>query len=381
MWDFLFGKTKDQYDADYAKAIKDTKQSMADSVYQDHYNKALYDANKDYFDKIGVQDPSAYYYNDKGQYTNALSDTMNWYNKYLNDLSNEREAVAKQNKYNIFGDGVIGGLLNPFHQGGTAIQDFVSSGTKEWDNGNRDALSDIGALGESALMLAPVAGSGIKALKGAGAVAKGAETASKLGKVGNAVKSFTTAHPLASQVGKTALGMGGWSGLGALTDYGSDIGEHIPETAFRVGTGMALGGATGALGYGVNKLAQRAQGARALSNLYQDYMNQQGTGVNMIGDGVGGASITNAQQTPATEWLTNRGKLARTKLGQAVQGVGDTISYKRMMGNSLGNKVKDSRAGNAISNLLKTKKGKVIAGAGGGLLLAQLLKNNNSGGE
>lgn len=395
MWDFLFGKTKDQYDADYAKAIKDTKQSMADSVYQDHYNKALYDANKDYFDSIGVKDPSAYYYNDNGQYTNALSDTMNQYNKYLNDLNKEREEVAKKNKYNIYGDGMVGSILNPFHQGGTAIQDFVTSGTKEWDNGNRDALSDLGAIGESALVLAPYVGSGIKAIRGAGAVAKGVNTASKLGKVGNAVKSFTTAHPALAKVGKSALGMGGWSALGAVNEYGSDIGNHIPETALRVGIGTTLGAAAGGIGYGIDKFANRAKVTRDVSDLYQQYLRQQnGNAITdsskLLGDGMGGATsvVSPAPRTATEEWLMNRGNLAKTKLGQAIQGVGDTLSYRNLTGNSvtnklgnLANKVKGSKVGTNVANLLKTRTGKVIAGGSAGLTLAHLLnnKNKNSG--
>lgn len=392
MWDFLFGKDKNQYNAEYDKAIRDTKQQRAEAEYNYHYNKALYDANKDYFDSIGAKDPSETYWNDKGQKVNALTDTMNQYGDYLNKLSSEWDEVSKRNKYNIFGDGLIGGLLNPFNQAGTAVQDLVTSGSKEWDSGNRDVLSDLGAIGESALMLAPFVGSGVKALKGAGAVAKGVGTASRLGKVGNAVKSFATAHPALTKVGGTALGMGGWSGLGALTDYGSDIGEHIPETALRVGMGTTLGALTGGVGYGINKLANKAQASRGLSNLYQQYLGQQKTNAvtdsaKLLGDGLGGAtSVYSATPQNATgEWLLNRGNLAKTKLGQAIQGIGDTISYNNMMGNSIGSKVKNvaskvskSKAGNKVANLLKTKKGKVIAGAGGGLLLSQLMKNNNN---
>ena len=284
MWDFLFGKNKDQYDAEYDKAIKDTKQQRADAEYNYRYNKALYDANKDYFDKVGVKDPSASYWNDNGQRTNALTETMNQYNKYLSDLSKEREDVARANKYNVFGDGIIGGLLNPFNQAGTAVQDFVTSGTREWDKGNRDVLSDLGAIGESALTVAPFAGLGLKALKGGATVAKAANTASKMGKIGQAVGNFATSHPLLSKIGKSALGMGGWSGLGALTDYGSNIGEHLPETALRVGAGMAMGGAYGGVGYGLgkvgDKLANIAKNNRTtattenvVTNLYDDMGN------------------------------------------------------------------------------------------------------------
>ena len=395
MWDFLFGKTKDQYDAEYGKALDSAKQEKADAAYNYYYNKALYDSNKDYFDKMGVQDPSSSYWGSNGQKTNALSDTMNQYSKYMNDLNKEREEVAKKNKYNIYGDGMVGSILNPFHQGGTAIQDFVTSGTKEWDNGNRDALSDLGAIGESALVLAPYVGSGIKAIRGAGAVAKGVDTASKLGKVGNAVKSFTTAHPALAKVGKSALGMGGWSALGAVNEYGSDIGNHIPETALRVGIGTTLGAAAGGIGYGIDKFANRAKVTRDVSDLYQQYLRQQnGNAITdsskLLGDGMGGATsvVSPAPRTATEEWLMNRGNLAKTKLGQAIQGVGDTLSYKNLTGNSvtnklgnLANKVKGSKVGTNVANLLKTRTGKVIAGGSAGLTLAHLLnnKNKNSG--
>lgn len=391
MWDFLFGKNKDQYNAEYDKAIKDTKQSKAEAEYNYRYNKALYDANKDYFDKMGVKDPSASYWNDSGQRTNALTETMNQYDKYLGDLNKEKEEVALKNKYNVFGDGIVGNLLNPFNQAGTAVQDFVSSGTKEWDNGNRDVLSDLGAMGESALMVAPYVGSGIKAIRGASAAAKGVEAASKLGKVGSAVKSFTTAHPALTKLGKSALGMGGWSALDALNEYGSDIENHIPETALRVGIGTTLGAAAGGIGYGVDKLANRAAVTRDLSDLYQQYLKQQkGSAITdsskLLGDGMGGATsvVSSAPKTATEEWLMNRGNLAKTKLGQAIQGVGDTVSYRNLTGNSvtnklgnLANKVKGSKVGTNVANLLKTKKGKLLFGGTAGLTLAGLMKNRN----
>ena len=391
MFDFLFGKDKNYYNSEYNKAINNTKQSMADSVYQHHYDKALYDANKDYFDKMGVKDPSASYWNENGQRTNALNETVNQYSKYLNDLNKEKEDVAWKNRYNIFGDGMITGQLNGFHQAGTALQDFVTSGTKEWDNGNRDALSDLGAMGESALLMAPFVGSGIKAIKGASTVAKGVNTASKLGKVGSAVKSFTTAHPALTKVGKNALGMGGWSALGALNEYGSDIGNHIPETALKVGIGTTLGALTGGIGYGIDKFANRAKVTRDMSDLYQQYLKQQnGNAITdsskLLGDGIGGATsvVSPTPRTATEEWLMNRGNLAKTKLGQAIQGVGDTASYRNLTGNSvtnklgnLANKVKGSKVGTNVANLLKTKKGKVLLGGSAGLTLAGLMKNRN----
>lgn len=366
MWDFLFGKNKDQYNAEYDKAIKDTKQSKAEAEYNYRYNKALYDANKDYFDKMGVKDPSASYWNENGQKTNALMDTMNQYDKYLGDLNKEKEDVAWKNRYNIFGDGLIGGLLNPFHQAGTAVQDFVSSGTKEWDNGNRDVLSDLGAIGESALTVAPLAGGLLK-------------TGSGVAKAG------------AKSLGKTMLkgaGYGaGFGALGGITDMGAknfDLGQ----LALNAGIGAGFGGGLSGLGYGIGKIgdryASRAQNTRTLQDLYKQYQNSGTITANALGDGVGGTSATTAQQNPAVEWLLNRDDLAKTKAGQVVQGIKDTISYNKMMGNSPVNKIKNvtnkvtnSKVGNNVANLLKTKKGKVLLGGSAGLTLAGLMKNRN----
>lgn len=361
MWDFLFGKTKDQYDADYAKAIKDTKQQKADAEYNYRYNKALYDANKDYFDKAGVKDPSEYYWNENGQRVNALSDTMNQYNKYLGDLSKEREEVARKNKYNIYGDGIIGGLLNPFHQTGTAIQDFVTSGTKEWQNGNRDWLSDLGSAGEIALDLATLG-------SGSGATA-GAKT---LGKT----------------IGKGALLGAGYGATGALSDMGAKN-FNLGQLALSTGIGAGVGGGVAGLGYGIGKIgdkyASRAQNARTLQDLYKQYQNSGTISANVLGDGVGGASAATAQQSPAVEWLLNRDDLAKTKTGQVIQGIKDTISYNKMMGNSPVNKIKNvtnkvtnSKVGTNVSNLLKTKKGKLLFGGTAGLTLANLMNNRNS---
>lgn len=265
MWDFLFGKNKDQYNAEYDKAIKDTKQSKAEAEYNYHYNKALYDANKDYFDKMGVKDPSASYWNDNGQKTNALMDTMSQYDKYLGDLNKEKEDVAWKNRYNIFGDGAIGSLLNPFHQAGTAVQDFVSSGTKEWDNGNRDVLSDLGAMGESALAVAPFAGAGVKALKGGASVADAAT----------------------KTLGKTLLKGAGagaaYGALGGLTEMGAknfDLGSLLGRTAIGGTVGAGMSGIGYGLGKAGDKLANVAKNNRTtattenvVSNLYDDMGN------------------------------------------------------------------------------------------------------------
>jgi hypothetical protein len=128
-----------------------------------------------------------------------------------------------------------------------------------------------------------------------------------------------------------------------------------------------------------------------MSDLYQQYLKQQnGSAITdsskLLGDGMGGATsvVSPTPRNATEEWLMNRGNLAKTKLGQAIQGVGDTASYRNLTGNSvtnelgnLANKVKGSKAGTNVANLLKTKKGKVLLGGSAGLTLAGLMKNRN----
>ena len=393
MFDFLFGKTKDQIADEYNKAISDTKQSMADSVYQQHYNKALYDANKNYFDSIGVKDPASSYWDSQGNRVNALSDTVNQYGSYLKELEGEKDKAARQNKYNIFGSGLIGGLLNPFHQVGTAAQDFVTSGTKEWQNGNRDLLSDIGALGEVGLTVAPIIGSAAKLGKGAVAGAK----------------------TLGQTIGKGAA-MGGAYGLtGGLREMGGkdfDLGQLLTGTAVGAGVGGALSGAGYGLGKAWNKYSQPAPskstalvkyggGSASTSPQLQEYMNTLGvTGDNLTEEGLKSArnqATKNIAKTVGYE--STEGQAQRTAINnayqellknlegkgtaaaQTAQYVAPKTSFVQKLKNvgsnipTMGRDIKSSKLGRATSKALSTKKGKVAAGVGGGLLLSQLLSN------
>ena len=389
MWDFLFGRNKDQYDAEYDKAIKDTKQQKADAEYNYRYNKALYDANKDYFDKAGVKDPSTSYWDDNGQRTNALTDTMNQYNKYLSDLSKEREDVAKANKYNVFGDGIIGSLLNPFNQAGTAVQDFVTSGTKEWQNGNRDWLSDLGSAGEVGLTLATLG-------SGSGASA-GAKT---LGKT----------------IGKGALLGAGYGATGALSDMGAKN-FNLGKLALSTGIGAGVGGGISGLGYGLgkawNKYSQPAPskstdiipytgGGNMADPKLQEYMKTLGvTSDNMTAESLNSArkqATKNIAKTMGYE--TAEGQAQRTAVNNAYQALLDSLNGKgatvsapvptaptlsfaeklKNVGSNISNKgrnLANTKVGANIANLLKTKKGKLLFGGAAGLTLAGLMKNRS----
>ena len=175
---------------------------------------------------------------------------------------------------------------------------------------------------------------------------------------------------------------------GALSDMGAKN-FNLGQLALSTGIGAGVGGGVAGLGYGIGKIgdkyASRAQNTRTLQDLYKQYQNSGTISARALGDGVGGASAATAQQSPAVEWLLNRDDLAKTKAGQVIQGVKDTISYNKMMGNSpvnkmknVTNKVTNSKIGTNVANLLKTKRGKVLLGGSAGLTLAGLMKNRNN---
>lgn len=347
------------------------KMSYKDAAIKKHYSDisnatydSMYGGMQDYLDKNYEGGASKYKYD------------------FLSGVREDADNAVKQygkDRYNVFGNGIIGSLLNPIVQTGGALGDLtILAGTGGRDNKwagdsigyKRDIGSDLGALGETALTVFPTV-KGLSLAKAGKAMRAGTATTKQAAKVAASQAPKT----LGQKVVSGALVGGAYGAAGGLRDMGFenfDPGQLALSTAI----GGALGGGVSAAGYGVNKLASRAQATRDLSNMYQQYLAEQNPNA---------LSIPSSNAQPSSqEWLLNRGKLARTKLGQAIQGIGDTISYKNMMGNGLGSKAKNiankatrSRVGTNVSNLLKTKKGKIGLGIGGGLLLSQILGGRN----
>ena len=78
LFDFLGGKTREQIDNDYAKALKSAGEERSRAVENAVYENNLYNANKDYFDKMGVEKPA------------YASDVSKAYASEMNDLEKER---------------------------------------------------------------------------------------------------------------------------------------------------------------------------------------------------------------------------------------------------------------------------------------------------
>lgn len=365
MFDFLFGKTGDQINKEYDKALKNAGEERSKAVFDAVYNNDLYNANKDKFNAMGVERP------------NYASEVSSAYAKDMNSLQKEADIARRQNKYNVFGNGMIGSILNPVVQVGSVAGDMLAAPFRAMagEETNRylrdpenDFLSDIGAIGETAIDLA------------------------SMGTLGSAAKGGTK---LMSNFGKTALKTGGLgaaeNAMSTLREQGSnvDFGDLARNAAIGGIVGGTIGGITQIGGNAANMAKKvRSPQGQLLGDLYKQA--KAGNSITppvspsrALGDGVNGASIgtkgnfaSSLNLTPGQEALALRTStpLAKTGIGRVVQGIGD---YGTLYGNPL-SKIANSRVGNTARNILKTKTGKIGAGIGGGILLNKLLSGGNN---
>lgn len=356
LFDFLGGKTREQIDNEYSKALDKAGEERANAVFDAVYENNLYNANKDYFDKMGVAKPA------------YASEVSKAYSNEMNNLEKERAKAWRQNKYNVAGNGMIGAIVNPLAQVGSIAGDmfaspFRAAAGEETNRYRRDPendfLSDIGAIGETAF---DVAG---------------------MGTLGDAVKGGAR---LMSNVGKTALRTGA---LGAGENAFSTIREQGQDTdwgdvALSGAIGGAFGGGLGAISQFGGNAANMAKNLRSgntkqLANAYADYLTKKNSAITdtarLLGDGAGGATVG----TKGTYFLPDELKvamqrmdtpLAKTRLGRVAQGIADS---RAIYGSPLSS-IANSRLGQTTRNILKTPAGKIGAGVGGGLLVANLLR-------
>lgn len=400
----LFGDNSNK--TDYKQAAYDKYYS---DISRDTYDTA-YGGMKDYLDQ--------YYDGGADRYK---IDTLTGLEKNAkNSLSNYNAT-----KNDVFGNGLIGNILNPIAQVVGGVSDLAGMGLSggkynAWDSSkdplgvHRDIGSDLGALGETALTVVPMA-RGASLAKAGKAMKAGTATAKQAARVAASQVPKTMGQKIA---GGTLLGAG-FGATGSLRDMGF---ENFDPNQFALST--AIGGGIGGVGAGIGGLWNKYTSSRvptttadttpyqtALNNLkknagtggmYSDVMtNLPSTGgldtarvtldnlnedtlKKLFRSGVKKARSsaigedTNALTSSLTndknllqEFLKNGAKTNTTYTTQKAGSLGEAL--KNLRGN-----VANTKAGTKISNLLKTKRGKVMAGAGGGLLLAQLLRNNNS---
>lgn len=311
-------------------------------------------------------------------------------NSSMGDLRNAgseynkgRLAQLEAGKGLFSGIPVIGDLLSAPTQVVSAGKDLAEGGLSKWQSGKRDWLSDVGALGETALDVATL---------GSGATAK------TLGKT----------------IGKGAAMGAGYGLTGGLNEMGAknfDLGQLALNTGIGAGVGGALSGGIYGLGKAWNKYSQPAPskstdlipysgGANTNSTAYQDALNTL-KGYGLDSNDVSGTlkkAYHNASrathpdkggsqaafETIQDAYNVLNGKGGATKATTAPIATTPNLSFGEKLKNfgsnipNMGKDLANTKAGTKVANLLKTKKGKVLAGAGGGLLLAQLMKNNNN---
>ena len=227
MFDWLFGSGR-QVDPEY---LRNTSRELG------RYNADLagYYADNIAGDKFGSLDRAkqaevASIYNQMVNNSKMASEQYGG----LYDVYNQEEEA---NKYNYFGNGLLGVLLNPIGQTVTAGVD-LATGNYE----GRDAMSDLGALGETALTFLP----------GIGLAGKGA-------------KAF------GSVKGMAGLGAG-FGAANALKEGGSDT--NFGDVLSQAGTGALFGGG---IGFAGNKLGGMMRN-RGANNIVGKYMADNPTG-------------------------------------------------------------------------------------------------------
>lgn len=322
----------------------------------------------------------------------------------LEDNAKNSLAQYKANKNNYFGNGIIGSILNPIAQTANSLGDLAGLGisggkANAWDGSNdylgdkRDIGSDLGAGIETALTIAPL-GKAMSLAKAGKAASAGTATAKQMAKLAAAQAPKSIGQKMASG----ALLGAGFGASGSLRDMGFenfDAGQLGLSTALGAGIGGGLAG----LGGLWNKYTQPApgnaivpySGANANSGEYQNALNilkENGIDTSTpetLKTTFRKFSIANHPDKGGSAELFTKVNNAKTTYQNLLDGAGKAganpapvampkQSFSQKLDNlktNLGN----TKAGTKISSLLKTKKGKVLAGAGGGLLLAQLLRN------
>lgn len=228
MFDWLFGKGRE---TDYKGTMDQFKQAeTARKTAQDFYSKNI-DGKWDEMDP-GMQGQIANQYN---QLNSQSDNVMNQYNGML-DAYNQEE---KSTQHDYFGNGMLGTLLNPIGQTATAGLDLM---TGNYENNGRDVMSDLGAVGETALSALPFAG--------------GAMKAAKMGKAGAAFNKGINSVP-----GWAAMGAG-FGGADALREGGSDT--QLGDVLSGMGSGAAFSAAIPIAGKVGGKML-RGRGSKVLS--------------------------------------------------------------------------------------------------------------------
>lgn len=297
MFDWLFGKSRndnmEQYrterdNAQIDQQVNDFYKTRLNEMYNDQANAGLIaDMRKSdpAFDTAWANDMKA-----MDMQSQQYSDAFTQANQAYTDME-------KKQRHNYFGDGLLGAILNPVAQTATAGFDLATGNYKD-----RDAMSDIGAAGETLLTLLPGVGAAAKGLK-MGKVASG------LGKVNKAL------YTIPGSMGTGAA----FGGLEAMRQGGQDT--DFGDVLRQAGTGAAFGFAVPAgIKYGGNMLRNRG------SNVIQNSLTGAGVDPTDI------ASIMGNVPNKALYQEALRSFVPKSTFGKLALGGGALYGGSQLMG-------------------------------------------------
>lgn len=358
-------------------------------------------SKEDYLKNRGIDETTNAY----GQAGYLGSSNMNALRGLGSDYNMSRLKQLEAGKGLFSGVPIIGELLSAPAQVVSAGKDLAESGVSKWQNGKRDWLSDLGALGETALDVATL---------------------------GTASGATAGAKTLGKTIGKGALMGAGYGLTGGLNEMGAENFD-LGRLALGTGIGAGVGGGLAGVGYGVGKLWNKyapATRTETITNMgdatpYQEALNNlknnatssarysdvatnlpttQGLDISRVTlnnlddetlkklfrSGVKNAKsqIVGADTNALTTALTENKNLLQDFLKNGVPTSTTTnviplskLERLKSFGSNIPNMGKDianSKIGTNVANLLKTKKGKLLLGGSAGLTLASLMKANNS---
>lgn len=390
--DLLGGQNKWQIDNEYKKQRDALGSEMARSFFSDLENSSLYNNNKDYFNSIGITENP---YSAENRMAND-----NAYQNALGSLDKERASAWRKNKFNIAGNGLVGAIVNPLIQTGDLAGDMFASpfralAGEETNRYKRDPekdfISDIGAVGDTALNFASAGTLGAGA-KGAGTTLGAMKNMGKIGAAGSFFNTLREEGGDAFAKGGLALNtlIGGamGAGIGGLTSAGGKLWNKYATPNSMANTPLSAskelipydgGGANYQNALKVlNENGLDTTTADALKKSYRKAVttiHPDRGGNESLFKAVSGAYDTMYGKDGA-DYLQNLLKATSTGGATANTPVRFGTKLKTFASNipTMGKDLANSKAGTKVSGLLKSKTGKVGAGIGGGLLLANMLR-------
>ena len=295
MFDWLFG--------DGGKAKEAQRNKLRESQYDQTYGRSISSGMNDIMSDPAnaelVAQAGADFTNNWNDQANSIRSGVNRNQLNVDDMQKQYDQMEKSSKHDYFGNGLLGAILNPIGQTVTAGYDLA---TGQYQNNDRDVMSDLGAAGQTALSFLPFAG-GLARAGGA------------IGKVGAGVGKAVNSVP----------GM-------ALTGAGFNAGETLRQGGSDTQLGdMLSAGATGAaFGAGIpiaGRMAGKALRGRG-ANILGREMAQSGVADDVAQQVMGSIPNKALYQTALRSFVP------KSTVGKLALGGGALYGASQLMGGS-----------------------------------------------